>query len=82
MARIGTTVSVAMFRIMSVCRQFKFQCGYGAYVRLMNQYPRVTDVFLSLDEKYQQVWQNYCSSDKLMHKCNIAQRASSVQCKH
>ncbi|KAL3150785.1 hypothetical protein ABBQ32_000552 [Trebouxia sp. C0010 RCD-2024] len=36
-------------------RQFKYQCGYGAYIRLMNQYPRVTDVFLRLNPKYQQV---------------------------
>ncbi|KAL0033731.1 hypothetical protein WJX77_002894 [Trebouxia sp. C0004] len=36
-------------------RQFKSQCGYGAYVRLMNQYPRVTDVYLRLDPKYQKV---------------------------
>lgn len=36
-------------------REYKAQCGYGAYVRLMTQYPRVTDVFLRLGQKQQQV---------------------------
>jgi hypothetical protein len=30
-------------------------CGAGNYHRLMQKYPLVTDVFLALDEKYQQV---------------------------
>lgn len=38
-----------------LCREYKAQCGYGAYVRLMTQYPRVTDVFLRLGQKQQQV---------------------------
>lgn len=31
------------------------ECGYGAYVDLMKQYPRVVAVFLGLEKQYQKV---------------------------
>lgn len=35
-------------------------CGYGHYVSLMENYPCVTDVFLSLDYEYQRVIEDIC----------------------
>ncbi|PSC75034.1 Squalene synthase [Micractinium conductrix] len=35
-------------------------CGSGEYVRLMEKYPLVTDVFLRLDSQYQQVIADIC----------------------
>lgn len=31
------------------------ECGQGAYIDLMKQYPRVVAVFLGLEERYQKV---------------------------
>ncbi|KAK9815785.1 hypothetical protein WJX72_009464 [[Myrmecia] bisecta] len=36
-------------------RSWKMSCGQGSYVRLMEHYPNVTDVFLGLDMSYQKV---------------------------
>ena len=38
-----------------LCRSFTVQCGSGHYKRLMEQYPRVTEVFLTLKPEYQKV---------------------------
>ena len=35
-------------------------CGYGHYVALMENYPLVTEVFLSLDHEYQRVIEDIC----------------------
>ena len=42
------------------------ECGQGAYIDLMKQYPRVVAVFLSLEERYQKVMRVQglrCSAD-------------------
>lgn len=31
------------------------ECGYGPYVDLMKEYPRVVAVFLGLEKRYQKV---------------------------
>ncbi|PRW60803.1 Squalene synthase isoform A [Chlorella sorokiniana] len=41
-------------------RSWKMSCGSGEYVRLMEHYPLVTDVFLSLDKHYQKVIADIC----------------------
>jgi farnesyl-diphosphate farnesyltransferase len=37
------------------CRKFTMQCGAGHYKQLMAQFNIVTEVFLSLEEQYQEV---------------------------
>jgi hypothetical protein len=36
------------------------ECGQGAYIDLMKQYPRVVAVFLGLEERYQKVRHTAC----------------------
>lgn len=48
------------FHEKSYDRSWKMSCGAGEYVRLMENYPLVSDVFLSLDEEYQRVIADIC----------------------
>ena len=41
-------------------RNWSMSCGYGHYVALMENYPLVTDAFLSLDHEYQRVIEDIC----------------------
>ena len=36
-------------------RSWSFKCGTGPYIKLMDEYPKVTEVFLELDAPFQQV---------------------------
>jgi hypothetical protein len=38
-----------------LCRKFTMSCGYGHYKNLMAQFNVVVEVFLTLDEQYQDV---------------------------
>ncbi|KAI3429253.1 hypothetical protein D9Q98_005350 [Chlorella vulgaris] len=48
------------FHEKSYDRKWKMSCGSGEYVRLMENYPLVTDVFLRLDQRYQSVIADIC----------------------
>lgn len=48
------------FHEKSYDRSWKMSCGSGEYVRLMENYPLVTDVFQGLDKRYQQVIADIC----------------------
>lgn len=41
-------------------RSWSMSCGYGHYIALMEKYPLVTDVFLSLDYEFQRVIEDIC----------------------
>lgn len=61
---LDTDVKVPLLRCFhekSYDRKWKMSgCGSGAYIRLMENYPLVTDVFLSLDTEYQRVIADIC----------------------
>jgi hypothetical protein len=40
---------------LPLCRKFKMSCGTGHYKGLMAQFGTVVEVFLSLEETYQEV---------------------------
>ena len=42
-------------------RRWKMSCGTGHYALLMENYPLVTEVFLSLDFEYQRVIEDICN---------------------
>ena len=41
-------------------RAWKFKCGTGPYVRLMEEYPKVTTAFLGLNQAFRKVPADLC----------------------
>ena len=40
---------------MLLARSWSFKCGTGPYIKLMDQYPKVTEVLLGLAPRFQEV---------------------------
>jgi farnesyl-diphosphate farnesyltransferase len=51
----SSIVLASLTRLLHVPRKFTYPCGTKNYLVLMQEYPRVTDVFLSLRPEYQTV---------------------------
>lgn len=41
--------------LVGLFRDWTMECGTGEYIKLMKEYPRVTDVFLRLPEDHKEV---------------------------
>ena len=48
------------FHEKSLDNTWRMNCGYGAYIDLMKQYPLVSEVFMGLDHEYQRVIADIC----------------------